>query len=79
MTAKMYRGATYTGSERVLSEEPRELVYRGVPYVRKQDGTVSKNATLVYRGHEYSKLTRLKRVLDKAEALSNARKMMARK
>ena len=78
MTARIYRNAPYTRSNELINEAPKELVYRGVPYIRKNDGTVSKEATLVYRGHEYNKLSRLKRVLDKAERLSAARNAMAR-
>lgn len=79
MTARIYRNAPYTRSDEVLNEAPKELVYRGVPYVRKQDGSVSSNATLVYRGQSYNNLARMKRVLDKAERLSAARMVMAKK
>ena len=79
MTARIYRNAPYTRSQEVLNEAPKELVYRGVPYVRKNDGTVSSGATLVYRGHSYNNLARMKRVIDKAERLTAARKEMAKK
>ena len=53
MTALQYRHHKYTKAEQVDCK-PVLCKYRGIPYVRKCDGTIDSKHPLIYRGVTYN-------------------------